>query len=80
MAKYITMLYMKNVISPCIDKCYTDGYKCPGCGRTNDEVQEWFYAEEPRRKEILEECVKRLDPVAFDIWQENYEWKCQDEK
>ena len=63
------------IISPCIDRCFTDGKMCPSCGRTNDEVQEWYYADEPRRKEILETCVKRLDPVAYDNWEEQYEWK-----
>ena len=44
---------MNKVISPCIDKCFTDGEKCPSCGRTNEEVGEWFYAGEERKQEIL---------------------------
>ncbi|MDA9843115.1 DUF1289 domain-containing protein [bacterium] len=72
------MFFMNKVISPCIDKCFTDGEKCPSCGRTNEEVGEWFYADEPRKKEILQNCVKRLDPEAFDHWEEQYEWKVGD--
>jgi len=68
----------KNIISPCIDRCFTDGEKCPSCGRTNEEVGEWFYAGEERKQEILKNCVKRLDPVAYDNWEEQYEWKVQD--
>ena len=78
MAKYITMLYMKKIISPCISKCFTDGEKCPSCGRTNNEVQEWFDASEERRAEILQEGIKRLGPEAYDYWEEQYEYKVQD--
>ena len=66
------------IISPCIDKCFTNGVNCPSCGRTNDEVAEWPYADETRKKEILEECVNRLDPEAYDYWEEMYEYKVQD--
>jgi len=66
------------IISPCIDKCFTNGVNCPSCGRTNDEVAEWPYASDERKKEILETCVTRLDPVAFDYWEEMYEYKVAD--
>ena len=69
---------MNKILSPCIDKCFTDGIKCPSCGRTNNEVQEWFYADDNRKKEILKECVKRLDPEAYDYWEEMYEYKKQE--
>lgn len=66
-------------VSPCIDRCYTDGEKCPSCGRTNAEVQEWFYADEQRKKEILATCVKRLDEDAYAYWEEQYEYKCEEQ-
>tara|TARA_R110000868_G_scaffold314470_2_gene575438 strand:+ start:347 stop:568 length:222 start_codon:yes stop_codon:yes gene_type:complete len=69
------MFFMNKVISPCIDQCFTDGNMCPSCGRTNEEVTEWFYADEPRKEEILETCIKRLDKDAFNYWEEQYEWK-----
>ena len=69
---------MKKIISPCISKCFTDGEKCPSCGRTNNEVQEWFDASEERRAEILQESIKRLGPEAYDFWEEQYEYKVQD--
>ena len=71
---------MNKIVSPCIDKCFTDGVKCPSCGRTNDEVQEWFYADEERKKEILKECAKRLDSIAHDYWEEMYEYKKQEQE
>jgi predicted Fe-S protein YdhL (DUF1289 family) len=69
---------MSKVISPCIDRCFTDGNKCPSCGRTNDEVAEWFYADDERKKKILEACAERLEPEAYNFWEEQYEYKVQD--
>tara|TARA_Y100000389_G_scaffold75145_1_gene71751 strand:- start:2487 stop:2711 length:225 start_codon:yes stop_codon:yes gene_type:complete len=70
----------KKVLSPCIDRCFTNGINCTSCGRTNDEVQEWFDATEERRKEILEESTKRLDPSAYDFWEEMYEYKKEEQE
>ena len=70
----------KKVLSPCIDRCFTNGINCTSCGRTNDEVQEWFDANEERRKEILEESTKRLDPSAYDFWEEMYEYKKEEQE
>lgn len=70
-----TNVMSEKIVSPCIDKCFTNGTNCTSCGRTNDEVQEWFDASEEQRKIILEKCVKRLDPIAYDNWEEQYEWK-----
>jgi len=67
-----------SVVSPCIDRCYTNGTNCPSCGRTMSEIQEWFDADDERKKQILETCVKRLDPEAYDYWEEQYEYKVQD--
>jgi len=69
-----------NVISPCIDRCFTNGTNCPSCGRTHDEIQEWFDASEGRKKKIIEDCTKRLDPVAYDYWEEMYEYKKEEQE
>jgi len=66
------------VISPCIDRCDTNGVYCTSCGRTHDEVQSWPTASDAERKHILETCVTRLDDDALDYWQEQYEYKTQD--
>ena len=68
------------VLSPCIDKCFTNGTNCPSCGRTNNEIQEWFDASEEQRKIILEKCVKRLDSEAYGHWEEMYEYKKEEQK
>lgn len=68
------------VLSPCIDRCFTNGTNCTSCGRTNDEVQEWFDASEEQRKIILEKCVKRLDSKAYGHWEEMYEYKKEEQE
>jgi|TARA_R110001592_G_scaffold20574_1_gene83348 predicted Fe-S protein YdhL (DUF1289 family) len=68
------------VLSPCIDRCFTNGTNCTSCGRTNDEVQEWFDASEEQRKIILEKCVKRLDSEAYGHWEEMYEYKKEEQE
>ena len=41
------------VESPCINICkLEDGY-CIGCGRSYDEIGEWYYADNNRKLEIL---------------------------
>ena len=69
-----------NVLSPCIDRCSSNGVNCPSCGRTIEEIQEWLDATESRKEKILEECVKRLDPIAYDYWKELYDHKKEDNK
>ena len=71
---------MNKVLSPCIDRCFTNGTNCTSCGRTNDEVQEWFDATEEQRKIILEKCVKRLDSEAYGHWEEMYEYKKEEQE
>ena len=42
-----------DVESPCINICkLEDGY-CIGCGRSYDEIGEWYYADNYRKLEIL---------------------------
>lgn len=71
---------MNKVLSPCIDRCFTNGTNCTSCGRTNEEVQEWFDASEEQRKIILEKCVKRLDSEAYGHWEEMYEYKKEEQE
>ena len=42
------------VESPCINVCIIEDGYCIGCGRTQDEIGEWFYADDDRKLEILE--------------------------
>ena len=67
------------VLSPCIDKCSSNGMNCTSCGRMIGEIQEWLDATEGRKEEILEECVKRLYPIAYDYWKELYDHKKEEQ-
>jgi predicted Fe-S protein YdhL (DUF1289 family) len=42
-----------NVPSPCIMVCTINNEKCIGCGRSQDEIREWFTATDIRKLEIL---------------------------
>ena len=42
--------------------------------------QEWFDATEERRAEILQESIQRLDPEAYDYWEEMYEYKKEEQE
>ena len=42
------------VETPCINVCIIEDGYCIGCGRTQDEIGEWFYADDDRKLEILE--------------------------
>ena len=42
------------VESPCINVCMIEEGICIGCGRSQDEICEWFYADDDRKLEILE--------------------------
>ena len=43
-----------NVPSPCIKICTIVDDQCIGCNRTSDEIREWFYCDDQRKKQILE--------------------------
>ena len=52
--------------SPCIGICeYAELTKedieriCRGCGRTTEEITEWYHATEERRKEIIQAAKER---------------------
>ena len=45
------------VESPCINVCIIEDGYCIGCGRTQDEIGEWFYADDDRKLEILERLM-----------------------
>lgn len=32
---------------------------CIGCGRTSDEIEEWFYCDNDRKKEIIKQAKAR---------------------
>ena len=57
---------MSDIKSPCVSVCeYTEIIKddiekvCRGCKRTAEEIEEWYFATDDRRKEILKNCQQR---------------------
>ena len=59
---------MQDIIeSPCVNVCeYAEVTKedieriCRGCGRTAEEITEWYFANSDRRKEIVKSAKERL--------------------
>ena len=47
------MKLISEVQSPCIKICTIEQNICIGCGRTQDEIREWFYADDERKQQIL---------------------------
>ena len=50
-----------DIESPCQNICVLQDGICIGCGRTDDEIVEWYTASEKRKKEIIE----RIDIEGF---------------
>lgn len=51
------------VASPCVNVCAIDPVTtwCIGCGRSGDEIQEWFDAGDRRRRSILSALPERME-------------------
>lgn len=49
-----------NVQSPCIGTCKLNEERvCIGCLRTDDEIQQWYFADNEEKLSILESVEKR---------------------
>ena len=55
------------VSSPCVDICDLDYVNklCIGCGRTLDEIGEWGYASDNRKRQILQNVEERKQCQKF---------------
>ena len=51
---------VKSISSPCIKICTLVDKICIGCGRTQDEIREWYTATDQRKQEIKLASEKRL--------------------
>lgn len=50
--------------SPCVGLCQLDVAQiCLGCGRHIDEVIEWSFVEDARKREILRDARRRLSII-----------------
>lgn len=45
---------------------------CIGCGRTLDEIREWYYADKPRKKEIMISARERLIIESIPVLDVDY--------
>tara|TARA_Y100001937_G_C7070748_1_gene308242 strand:- start:393 stop:560 length:168 start_codon:yes stop_codon:yes gene_type:complete len=43
-----------DIESPCQNICVLQDGICIGCGRTDDEIVEWYTASDTRKKQIIE--------------------------
>ena len=44
-----------------------EGY-CIGCGRTQDEIMEWLYADNERKIEILDDISERVKNGEIELY------------
>ena len=51
---------ISDIESPCQNICVLQDGICIGCGRTDDEITEWYTATDDRKIIIKEQCGKRL--------------------
>lgn len=54
------MTTISKIPSPCIRICKIEEDLCIGCGRSSEEIREWFYCDDKRKTEILENSGKRI--------------------
>ena len=51
---------ISKIPSPCVRVCQIEDDHCVGCGRSSDEIREWFYCDDDRKMEIREKSGKRV--------------------
>jgi len=51
---------ISKIISPCVSICKVENKVCIGCGRTTQEIAEWFKASDRRKREIIEGLSNRV--------------------
>lgn len=54
----------KIIETPCISICRQENGRCVGCGRTAEEVSNWYGYSDSKRSEIME----RLDQEENDLF------------
>ena len=59
---------MKDYSSPCIGVCVVDDkFVCEGCGRTEQEVEDWYEYEPEQKKETLNRIISNGHDVVVDL-------------
>ena len=59
-AQPVVVKLTSDIESPCQNICVLQDNICIGCGRTDDEIVEWYTATDDRKIEIKEDCKKRI--------------------
>ena len=54
--------------SPCQNICLIEEGYCIGCGRTQDEIMEWLYADNERKIEILDDISERVKNGEIELY------------
>lgn len=62
------MRLTSEVESPCQNICLIEEGYCIGCGRTQDEIMEWFYADNERKIEILDDISERVKNGEIELY------------
>lgn len=57
----------KDVESPCISVCRYEDEVCVGCGRTVDEVVEWYNMTNEQKQEIINKLDEK-NRGSFSDW------------
>ena len=47
--------------TPCIGICTIVDNKCVGCTRTNEEISNWLFYTDEKRKKITKRCLKKIE-------------------
>jgi predicted Fe-S protein YdhL (DUF1289 family) len=54
--------------SPCVGWCKkNDDDICEGCGRTGEEIADWYLAKDERKKEIIANAEQRIKQVQTEL-------------
>tara|TARA_Y100001972_G_scaffold109171_1_gene139833 strand:- start:195 stop:383 length:189 start_codon:yes stop_codon:yes gene_type:complete len=56
------------VESPCQNICLIEEGYCIGCGRTEDQIMEWLYADDDRKLEILDEISEGIKNGEIELY------------
>ena len=51
----------KEIESPCISVCRYDNDVCAGCGRTVDEIVEWYNMTDKQKQAVLNRLEKNSE-------------------
>ncbi len=62
------MRLTSEVESPCQNICLIEEGYCIGCGRTEDEIMEWLYADNERKIEILDDISERVKNGEIELY------------